>query len=114
MDGLLPVGFGSSPVPTGTGFRHVTAGTEDGSAKLVEDADVAAANKDGLAATPSLRTLGAGAQQACAGDDARLSDARTPLAHVHAGTDITSLIIEPRTSDPASPEVGRVWLRTDL
>lgn len=24
------------------------------------------------------------------------------------------LIIETRTSDPASPEVGRVWLRTDL
>jgi len=45
------------------------------------DVDVAAANKDGTAATPSLRTLGTGALQAAAGNDARLglnidSDAR--------------------------------------
>jgi hypothetical protein len=33
--------------------------------------------KDGAAATASLRTLGTGAHQACAGNDARLSDART-------------------------------------
>ena len=36
---------------------------------------------DALAATGSLRTLGAGAQQACGGTDARLSDARAPTAH---------------------------------
>jgi hypothetical protein len=35
--------------------------------------DVATANKDGTAATPSLRTLGTGAAQACAGNDARLT-----------------------------------------
>src|SRR5688572_14174871 len=34
----------------------------------ITDADVASANKDGAAATPSLRTLGAGAQQAAAGN----------------------------------------------
>jgi hypothetical protein len=34
----------------------------------IVDGDVAAANKDGTAGTPSLRTLGAGAQQAAAGD----------------------------------------------
>jgi hypothetical protein len=45
------------------------------------DAEIAAANKDGAAAILSLRTLGAGAQQACAGNDARLSDARAPTAH---------------------------------
>jgi len=33
---------------------------------------------DGSAATPSLRTLGTGAAQACAGNDARLSNTRTP------------------------------------
>ena len=44
----------------------------------ITDVDVASANKDGTAATPSLRTLGTGAQQACAGNDARLSNARTP------------------------------------
>ncbi len=43
------------------------------------DADIATANKDGIAATASMRTLGTGAQQACAGNDSRLSDARTPV-----------------------------------
>lgn len=37
--------------------------------------------KDAAAATASLRTLGTGATQAAAGNDARLSDARTPIAH---------------------------------
>lgn len=36
---------------------------------------------DAVAATGSLRTLGTGAQQAAAGNDSRLSDARTPTAH---------------------------------
>jgi hypothetical protein len=47
----------------------------------ITDAQVAVANKDGAAGTASMRTIGAGALQACAGNDARLSDARTPLAH---------------------------------
>jgi hypothetical protein len=47
-------------------------------ANAVTDAKVAAANKDGLAATPSMRTLGAGAQQAAAGN------------HVHSASQITS------------------------
>jgi hypothetical protein len=42
------------------------------------DVDVAAANKDGVAGTPSMRTLGSGAQQSCAGNDSRLADARPP------------------------------------
>jgi hypothetical protein len=41
-------------------------------------ADINAANKDGAPGTPSLRTLGSGAQQAVAGNDSRLSDARAP------------------------------------
>ena len=36
---------------------------------------------DAAAATGSLRTLGAGGAQACAGNDARLSNSRVPLAH---------------------------------
>jgi hypothetical protein len=54
---------------------------------IVTDADVAAANKDGAAGTPSLRTLGAGATQAAAGTDPRLSDARAPTGT--AGGDLT-------------------------
>jgi len=44
----------------------------------VTDANVAAANKDGLAAVPSMRTLGTGSQQACAGNDSRLSPGASP------------------------------------
>ncbi len=36
---------------------------------------------DAAAGTGSRRTLGTGAQQACAGNDSRLSNARTPSAH---------------------------------
>lgn len=58
------------------GFHQV------GSADLT-DADVVAANKDGTAATPSLRTLGTGATQAAAGNDPRLSDNRTDASAFH-------------------------------
>lgn len=34
------VAIGGGTTPTGTGFRHVTAGVEDGAAKLVDTADV--------------------------------------------------------------------------
>lgn len=76
-----------------------TAHLDDGA---VTDVQVAAANKDGVAGTASMRTLGTGAQQAAAGNDARitgalqaasdLSDlanaatARTNLAVAKAGT----------------------------
>jgi hypothetical protein len=48
---------------------------------VIVDTDVAAANKDGAVATPSLRTLGSGATQAAPGNDARFTDARAPTAH---------------------------------
>ncbi len=61
---------------------HVTAAAGSNAttiaAGVVTDAMVVAANKDGLAATASMRTLGNGATQAAAGNDARLSDTRTP------------------------------------
>lgn len=41
-------------------------------------ADVAAGYKDGTVGTASMRTLGAGAQQAAPGDDARFSNQRVP------------------------------------
>lgn len=47
-------------------------------ALAITDSKVAAANKDGTAGTPSLRTLGTGAAQAAAGNDSRLSDSRAP------------------------------------
>ena len=51
----------------------------------ITDADVAAANIDGTAATPSLRTLGTGAGQAAAGNDPRFSDSRTPTGAAGGG-----------------------------
>lgn len=56
-------------------------------ALAVTDAKVAAANKDGSVGVPSMRTLGSGAAQACAGNDARLSDGRAPTGA--AGGDLT-------------------------
>ncbi len=69
---------GGGSTPTGTGFRHVTSGAEDGAAKLVESADVHSNLKDPAAATAGLRTLGTSAVQACAGNDSRLTDSRAP------------------------------------
>jgi len=43
----------------------------------ITDAMIATANKDGAAGTACMRTLGTTATSACAGNDARLSDART-------------------------------------
>lgn len=55
-------------------------------ALAVTDAKVAAANKDGAAATPSMRTLGTGASQAAAGNHAH----GTAPAHTHVEADLPS------------------------
>jgi Repeat of unknown function (DUF5907) len=58
-----------------------TAAAPQIAAGVIVDADINASNKDGAAGTPSLRTLGTGAQQAAAGNDTRFTDARAPTAH---------------------------------
>ena len=88
----------------------------------ITDAHVAAANKDGVAGTPSLRTLGTGSQQATAGNDGRLSDTRVPSAS-QAGTawdfndnEITALRPKGYTTGgrPGSAAVGRLIFDTTI
>lgn len=93
--GALDGGLSAERLVTDTAtvsWDLATAGAAKASivAASITDTHVAAANKDGVAGTASMRTLGTGAQQACGGTDARLSDARTPLAHTHAAADIAS------------------------
>lgn len=54
----------------------------------ITDSMVASANKDGLVAVPSMRTLGTGAQQAAAGNDARITGG---LLAANALSEINSL-----------------------
>lgn len=75
-----------------------TATSPQIAAGAIVDADVAAANKDGTAGTPSLRTLGTGATQAAAGNDTRFTDARAPTAH--------HLTHEPGGSDPLNVDAA--------
>ena len=37
-----------------------------------------------------------------------------PTIMGHSGGEINGTVIEPRTTDPASPVVGQMWLRTDI
>jgi hypothetical protein len=68
----------------------------------VTDVKVATANKDGLAATPSMRTLGTGAQQALAGNT-RLDQIAAPTAAVSLNSQkITNLATPTTASDAAT------------
>lgn len=72
---------GAGGPPTGSAGGDLTGSTYPNpiiAALAVTDAKVATANKDGVAGTASMRTLGTGATQACAGNDSRLSDSRAP------------------------------------
>src|SRR3954453_7743958 len=72
---LSGTAYAAKPMITGADIENGT----------ITDTDIATANKDGTAAPPSLRTLGTGGQQAVAGNDARLSDARTPTGAAGGG-----------------------------
>ena len=71
----------------------------------ITDAHVAAANKDGVASTASMRTLGTGATQACGGADSRLSDDRT-ASGLRSATTVVAV------SSAAAPTAGQVLTAT--
>lgn len=122
----------------GTGALQACAGndsrlsdTRTPSDSSVTDAKVAAGAaiaesklslaSDAAAGTASRRTLGIGSLQACAGNDSRLSDARTPTAHAstHAsgGSDpITTAAIGamPRLTPTASKTAAYTAVSGDL
>lgn len=73
---------------------------------VITDAHVAAANKDGVAGTASLRTLGTGAAQACAGNDARLSNDRT-ASGLRSATTVVAV------SGATAPSPGQILTAVD-
>jgi hypothetical protein len=75
---------GTYPNPTIAAGAVTSSDIFDGTIGLV---DLASTTKDGAAGTATLRSLGTGAGQAAAGNDPRLSDARTPTGT--AGGDLT-------------------------
>jgi len=128
-DGTWAAPPGAAP-PTGTGFRHVTTGSEDAAAKLVENVDVhasAAIAESKLAlnyATHSpANDPSAGEKAALPGTsgtpgsgnkyvtdaDSRNTNARTPVAHNHAATEITSGSLDgDRLAAPTTTKRGGV------
>lgn len=69
----------------GAGTSNLVIGTTSTTAKAGDYSPPA----DAAAGVASMRTLGTGATQAVAGNDSRLSDARTPTAHTHTASQIS-------------------------
>jgi hypothetical protein len=64
---------------------------------------------DAAAGTGSLRTLGTAATAACAGNDSRLSDARTPTAHTQADSTVNDPLGVDISGDVSAGAVTITW-----
>lgn len=121
----IPTGSTGTTVPFGNDARlsdtrvptdaSVTGGTAGAGVKIaantitaanianavITDVQVAAANKDGVAGTASLRTLGTGAQQALAGST-RLDQITAPTAAVSLNNQLLSNLAAPVSANDAA------------
>jgi hypothetical protein len=96
---LAGVLAGSATAPALANGSVTSATIVDGT---IVHGDVAAANKDGIAATPSMRTLGSGAQQALAGNTTLDKIAAPTAAVTMNGQPLTNLVAPTNTTDAAT------------
>ena len=92
---------GSKGVVQLAGDLAGTAASPQIAAGVITDAEVAAANKDGAGATPSLRTLGLGAQQAFPGNS-RLDMLNPPIVAVGFNNQKASGLADPTVGTDAA------------
>lgn len=114
--------------PTGTGFRHVTGGVEDGAAQLVVNADVSASaaivesklslnfathsnandpSADQKAALAGTSGTPSAANKYVTDGDSRMTNARTPTAHTHPLSDLTQ---SSASTDDVATWNGSAWV----
>ena len=94
------IGAGTSNLVVGTTAADAKAGNYQPTAANISDSTLtgrsvltaadAAAARTAIGAGTSSLAIGTTGTTAAAGNDSRLSDARTPTAHVHAAADITT------------------------
>lgn len=92
-------GVGGMLAPATVHRNNIASGT-------ITDVEIAAANKDGAAGTPSLRTLGHGAAQAFPGDT-------NPATRIPSGTYAEPATAGLLSARPAATTVGQRYLATD-
>lgn len=69
---------------------------------------ISVTNGDGVAGNPSIAvSFGTTGTTACVGNDARLSDARTPLAHNQDASTITTGVMAPTRLGSGTPSAGK-------
>ncbi len=94
-ESLRALGTSSSTAAAGNDARLSDTRTPtDGTVTAAKIAASLKPSGTAVAADEALRALGTSASTAAAGNDARLSDARTPTSHTHPESDVTNLVTD--------------------